>query len=98
MAIRRAPFNAPSGLNVSRALQKVIVRVAIQQRADTRPPLHLRIGIANHDQPFLFVGDVKKAIDQVRSSAPHSPGICVRKGSTPNVVGVATAIAYFVGT
>src|SRR6267143_184875 len=47
-----------------RALQEIVGGIAIKERAHTGT-LRFEIGIANDDEPFFSVGDVKETVEQV---------------------------------
>ena len=64
MLILRAPLRAPLGLKARCAFQEIVARIAIEQRTHAWTSA-LEIRVADHDQAFLFVGDIKEAIDKV---------------------------------
>ncbi len=80
------------------AFEKVVRRVAIEQRTDADDVPALRIPVADHDESFVPVGDVEEPVHRGGSSVLRSRDAGFAAGPRPASSGVATAVAYFVFT
>ena len=77
-------------------LEKIVRGIAVEQRAHARA-LALQIGIADDHQAFVLVGHIEEAVHEMNGLFFVLLAMACAAGSTPSVVGVATAVAYFVG-